>query len=254
MHTRIPELHGEDLTRSMGLFAVWWIETFFRVGRGGGVGLPETFDMDEYVFMLHAYALTEWGTRRFNRVFYSRAKGKNKSGKAAGICAFEGLAPCRFDHWAEEGETYEFLGEVYPYAKGEPVGRMVQMPQILCLATAEGQTGNIFDSIYYNCDQGPLSQLKGVGLDVGRTRIGLPEGGEIVPTTSGAASKDGGLETFAACDETHLYNTNKLRNMYKTVQRNLGKRKGDADPWILETSTMYKPGEESIAETSYKYA
>ena len=78
--------------------------------------------------------------------------------------------------------------------------------------------------------------------------------GEIVPTTSGAASKDGGLETFAACDETHLYNTNKLRNMYKTVQRNLGKRKGDADPWILETSTMYKPGEESIAETSYKYA
>lgn len=69
MHTRIPELHGEDLTRSMGMFAVWWIETFFRVGRGGGVGLPETFDMDEYVFMLHAYALTEWGTRRFNRVF-----------------------------------------------------------------------------------------------------------------------------------------------------------------------------------------
>lgn len=31
MHTRIPELHGEDLTRSMGMFAVWWIETFFRV-------------------------------------------------------------------------------------------------------------------------------------------------------------------------------------------------------------------------------
>ena len=68
MHTRIPELHGEDLTRSMGMFAVWWIETFFRVGRGGGVGLPETFDMDEYVFMLHAYALTEWGTRWHLRV------------------------------------------------------------------------------------------------------------------------------------------------------------------------------------------
>ena len=81
MHTRIPELHGEDLTRSMGMFAVWWIETFFRVGRGGGVGLPEAFDMDEYVFMLHAYALTEWGTRRFNRVFYSRAKGRSRREK-----------------------------------------------------------------------------------------------------------------------------------------------------------------------------
>ena len=248
MHTRIPELHGEDLTRSMGMFAVWWIETFFRVGRGGGVGLPEAFDMDEYVFMLHAYALTEWGTRR-SIVCFIRVRRVRTS-------PVRPLAFARSRVWLlagstigrKEGETYEFLGEVYPYAKGEPVGRMVQMPQILCLATAEGQTGNIFDSIYYNCDQGPLSQLKGVGLDVGRTRIGLPEGGEIVPTTSGAASKDGGLETFAACDETHLYNTNKLRNMYKTVQRNLGKRKGDADPWILETSTMYKPGEESIAE------
>ncbi|WP_226805691.1 hypothetical protein [Bifidobacterium eulemuris] len=238
----------------MGWFAVWWIETFFRVGRGGGVGLPERFDMDETVFMLNAYALTKTGSRRFNRVFYSRAKGKNKSGKAAGTAAFEGLAPCRFDHWAEEGETYEFLGETYHYRPGEPVGRMVQMPEIICLATAEGQTGNIFDSIYYNCDEGPLSQLKGVGLDVGRTRIGLPEGGEIIPSTSGAASKDGGLETFACCDETHLYNTPKLRNMYKTVQRNLGKRKGDADPWILETSTMYRPGEDSVAESSYKYA
>ena len=36
MHTRIPELHGEDLTRSMGMFAVWWIEHSFVCMPAGG--------------------------------------------------------------------------------------------------------------------------------------------------------------------------------------------------------------------------
>jgi hypothetical protein len=35
--------------------------------------------------------------------------------------------------------------------------------------------------------------------------------------------------------------------MYATVMRNLGKRK-HADPWALQTTTAYRPGEESIAE------
>ncbi|HET8538117.1 MAG TPA: hypothetical protein VFL73_13160, partial [Solirubrobacteraceae bacterium] len=38
-----------------------------------------------------------------------------------------------------------------------------------------------------------------------------------------------------------------LRSMYATVMRNLGKRKL-ADPWALQTTTAYRPGEESIAE------
>jgi hypothetical protein len=38
-----------------------------------------------------------------------------------------------------------------------------------------------------------------------------------------------------------------LKAMYATVRRNLGKRKL-AEPWLLQTSTAYRPGEQSIFE------
>jgi hypothetical protein len=38
-----------------------------------------------------------------------------------------------------------------------------------------------------------------------------------------------------------------LKAMYGTVRRNLGKRK-IAQPWMLQTTTAYRPGEQSIAE------
>ena len=50
-------------------------------------------------------------------------------------------------------------------------------------------------------------------------------------------------------DETHLFVIPELRNMYATISRNLGKRY-DADPWLHQTSTAYKPGEQSVFETT----
>ena len=38
-----------------------------------------------------------------------------------------------------------------------------------------------------------------------------------------------------------------LQRMYETIRRNLAKRKA-AEPWSLETTTMYALGEESVAE------
>ena len=97
-------------------------------------------------------------------------------------------------------------------------------------------------------------------LDVGRsvktsTRIYLPDvGGEIVPSTSGDSSKDGGKETHCAADETHLMNSKALRSMYRTVARNTGKR-SDSQPWMADYTTAWQPGEESVAEqASEKYA
>lgn len=256
-HDIIPQLTQWEWDHSLGHLAVWWIETFTLIGRGDGIGLHMHCDLDEYRFLVGAYALNRNGRRKFRRLFLSRAKGRDKSGKAAGIGMFEGFGPCRFDHWAREGETYTFLGETYEYREGEPVGRPVKEPEVVCMATSEQQTGNVFDSIYYNCDSGPLSELKGVGLDVGTTRIFLPEltgGGVIKPITSGASSEDGKLTTCGIADETHLYTTPKLKKMYQTVSRNLGKRDGTVGTFMLETSTMYKPGEGSVAENSYKYA
>jgi hypothetical protein len=42
--------------------------------------------------------------------------------------------------------------------------------------------------------------------------------------------------------------------MYRTVTRNLRKRKKIAGTWYIETTTMYAPGEESMAEKTYEEA
>ena len=70
-----------------------------------------------------------------------------------------------------------------------------------------------------------------------------------MPSTSGDSSKDGGLETFVLADEIHLYKLPRHISMYKTVQRNLPKRSLEADPWLLEMTTYYRPGENSVAES-----
>lgn len=239
---------------TLGWLAVWWIETFVVHGPGDVQGEPIRHT-DEYTgFLLDAYALGRNGRRLHDSAFLSRAKGCNKSGLAAEIALFEALGPCRFAGIAKGGETYEFLGHQYVYEKGEMMGKAVTYPYVRIMATEEEQTGNTYDMVYQNLDEGPLSALKGYGMRVLRTKIDLPFNGEIVPSTSGAASKDGGKETFVVFDETHLYNTPQLRAMYATVNRNLPKRARLAEPWALETTTMYAPGEESIAEETYDYA
>lgn len=249
------ELH--DKNRSLGLLAVWFIETFVQHGRGDITGQFVEYG-DEYAgFIIDCYALDKKGKRLYNSAFFSRPKGADKSGLAAALCLFEAFGPCRFDGWAEGGETFTFLGQTYEYSPGEPMGRTITQPIIRILATEEGQTGNVYDSVYFNLthDDAPLNALvKGYGVDAGLTRVKLPDGGSIQPMSSGAASKDGGLETFVVFDESHLYNNPRLREMHNTVTQNLSKRKAIADPWYIETTTMYQPGQESVAEQTYDLA
>jgi phage terminase large subunit-like protein len=81
----------------------------------------------------------------------------------------------------------------------------------------------------------------------------LSTGGEIRPSTASSAAKDGGKETFVVVDEGHLYTTPELRRMYDTVRRN-GRKRLQAEPWLLQTSTMYGIGEDSVAERTHKAA
>jgi len=246
-----PEL---DRSRSLGWLGLWWVETFVVHGPGDVEGEPIRHG-DEYSgFVVDCYGLDRAGRRLHDSAFLSRPKGANKSGLASELVLFEGCGPCRFAGWASGGETFEFLGETYAYLPGEPMGRPVRYPFVRVMATEENQTGNVYDMVQRNLEQGPLSALKAYGMDPGSTRILLHNGGEIRPSTAGAASKDGGKETFAVFDESHLYNTRELRAMYTTVTRNLAKRGRRAEPWYLETTTMYAPGEDSVAERTYAYA
>jgi hypothetical protein len=246
---------GHDRSKSLGWLALAWLEFFTVHGRGDVRGEPVVHGDEMSGFVADCYALEASGRRLYDSAFYSRPKGADKSGLGARYSLFEGLGPCRFDGWARGGEVYVDpwrLGFEYRYAKGEPMGRPVRAPFIRILATEEGQTGNVYDSIHYNLAEGPLSAVPGV--DVGLTRTFLPGGGEIVPSTSGAASKDGGLETFTVFDESHLYVLPELRDAYGTVTRNLRKRKASAGTWYLETTTMFAAGQDSVAEGTYKLA
>lgn len=234
-----------------------WIETFLCHGPGDVEGDP--FEVDDEIaafiawcYRVHPVDASDEGRRQVQRAILSRPKGRAKSEIAGAIVCAEALGPVRFSHWAEDGEVSDWG---YEYAEGEPVGKPVRSPYIRCLATEEDQSGNTYDNVVVMLTQGLAGEHFGLkmGKEVGITRVFLPDGGEITPSTSSSAAKDGGKETFAVADETHLYITDQLRKMYRTVARNTGKRK-EGEPWMLDTTTAWQPGERSIAEqASDKY-
>lgn len=239
-----------DRRRSLGGVAAAWIEHFCVRGPGDLIGEPVELDDELFEFTLDAYALDRGGRRLYDSAFLSRAKGRAKSEYAAFVVLAEALGPVRFAGWSTGKEVYRWRGFNYRYLDGEAMGHPVRSPFIRVLATEETQASNIYGTVYLNLTEGPLE----LGGDAaGLTRVYLPGGGEIRPSTAANASKDGGRETFTAFDELHLYASPELRRMYATVRRNLAKRKA-AEPWSLETSTMYEPGQDSIAERSHDLA
>lgn len=236
---------------TLGPQVVDWIQYHLCHGPGDIEGDPIKLDREMWRFVCWLYRLwpadhKEAGRRLIHRAVLSRPKGRAKSETAGMLVCAEALAPVRFDRWAEGGEISDWG---YEYEPGEPIGRPVRSPFIRCLATEEDQAGNTYDNVVVMLTQGLIGELHGLtfGKEVGLTRTFLPDGGEIRPSTSGNESKDGGLESMAVADETHLYVLPKLRKMYGTVARNTGKRK-DAEPWILDTTTAWQPGERSVAE------
>ena len=222
---------------TLGWIAIDWIETYLVHGPGDVQGEPIQLDDEMATFILKAYEIDATGKRKIRRAFFSRAKGRAKSELAGMLACFEFLGPARFSHFD---------------SKGEPVGKPVQYPFIRCLATEESQSGNTYDNVRFMLEHIKQNFAREFpALDIGLTRCLLAGGGEIVPSTASSSSKDGGKETFAVFDESHIYTTNELKNMHRTVLRNLGKRKA-AQPWALETSTMYSVGEDSIAEQTHR--
>lgn len=238
-----------DRDRSLGHFAWAWLEHFCVHGPGDVQGDALELDGEFGGFVVDAYALTESGRKLYDAAVISRAKGRAKSELAAFFVLFEAFGPCRFERWAEGGERFQQADFEYEYAPGEPIGRLVTYPFIRCLATEDSQSGNTYDNVYFNLSEGPLGEDL-PKTSVGLTRVFLPGGGEIRPSTSASASKDGGKETFAVFDETHLYTTREIRDMHKTVERNCRKRR-DAQGWTLQTTTMYQPGDDSVAERTH---
>lgn len=229
---------------SLGYELIDWINTYTCHGPGDVQGdpvdiTPDT-DPEWFDFVVEAYRIDpDTGRRVYDEVVLSRPKGRAKSELAGLIGTGEAYAPCRFDGWN---------------ADGQPVARPVRSPLLKCLATEESQAGNTFENIaFIAAEWGPdvwpeiYGGTSGVRQYQSATALYLPHGGEIRACTAGNASKDGGKETWCCADETHLYVMRELKAMYATVSRNLGKRK-IAQPWLMQTTTMYRLGEQSTAE------
>jgi hypothetical protein len=223
---------------TLGFVAAEWIEEYCVRGPGSVQGQPATLTDADVRFLIWAYMLYPAGhelagQRVVTDADLSKPKGWAKSELAGFICLFEAFGPCRFSHWDN---------------RGEPVGRPLTYPFVRCLATEEDQSTNTYRNVLYILEHSEAMAAR-YRYDAGRTRtfIHEPGGGEIRPSTSGSASKDGGLETFVVADETHLYVLPELKEMYDTVERNMRKRRDD-QPWLLRTTTSFSPGEESVAE------
>lgn len=224
------------LDRTLGPWVASWIETNLVHGPGDVQGQSIRLDDEQLAFIFRAYEIDDRGKRVVRRAVFSRPKGRAKSELAAMLACAEALGPVRFAGWADDGM---------------PLARPVDSPVVLCVATEEGQAGNVFDAIVAMLRDGPVGATP--GLDVGITRVYTPGGGVIRPVTAAASSKDGGRETFAIFDETHLWHGRELHSLHDTIRRNLAKRKA-AEPWSIEVSTMYQVGEDSVAEASHKFA
>ena len=228
---------------TLGWGVVDWIES--RLCHGPGDVQGEAIELDDEwvqvildLYRLYPDGHVRAGQRVVTYGLVSLPKGWAKSEVAGMLVCAEFAGPVRFDRWD-------------PDAPGGCIGKRVVYPFIRCLATEETQTGetylNVVVMLEHAMDRFPDEFPD---IDVGATRVHLGKGGrdgEIRPCSAGAASKDGGKETFAVADEPHLYKLPELRSMHKTVRRNCRKRKS-AQPWMLATTTMFEPGEQSALQ------
>lgn len=242
----------------MGGQVIDWCAYYLCHGPGDIQGDRLFFDDEFCDFIDDCYRLYPKGHKTPGRrvvtlAEISRAKGRAKSELAGALVCAELLGPVRFDHWAKRGEVSAWG---YEFKPGEPVGAPVTYPVIRCLSTEETQAGNTYDNVRIMLEHAK-AKFGGEFLrcDIARTRVLLDEGrgGDCRPCSSGAASKDGGKETFAVADEDHLYYLPELRDMFGMISRNLRKRKA-AQPWLLCTTTQFEPGKGSVAEDHRRMA
>jgi phage terminase large subunit-like protein len=229
-----------------------YIEDNLCYGPGDLLGSPVTLSNEIRLFIYRAYELFPrghenergqdiGGRRRFKRVALSRRKGLGKTEIAAwlAIAELDPDAPVRCDGWRLVDGAYV------------PVGRGVLDAYVPMVAYTEEQT----EELAYYAAYSILERCAyGDKFDLTLERIGLRDApGKITALAAAPDSRDGARTTFQHFDETHRFVTDRLNKAVRTMRRNIPKRIA-ADAWSLETTTMYGPGEGSVAEDSHVYA
>lgn len=249
----------EEPWPTLGPAVVARIEEALTFGPGDLLGEPYRLNDEQKALVYRLYEVHPkckcWGTRmcledhkrrpgrrRFKRGGISLRKGLMKTELMAAI-AFVELdpeGPVRCVNWVKRrgGEW-------------EPEGGPVTDPYIPLLATSEEQVERLaFGAMYEMVSRGRAARE----FDIGLERI-MRYGGDGVcePVSSAPNQRDGARTTFQGFDETHRLRLPNQKAAVTTMLNNIPKRPL-ADPWTLETTTSYSPGEGSVAEDTMELA
>lgn len=242
----VPALEDEPWP-TLGPDIAAWIEENLVYGPGDLRGERYRVAPDFRAWLYRAYEVypqghTRAGKRRFKRVAISERKGTAKTEKAAIIAACESHpdAPVRCDGFD---------------AGGQPVARGVRDPYIPLVAYTQDQTEELaYGALFVILSESQVADDYDIGLE--RIVVLGANGraaGKVVPLAGSPNARDGARTTFQHFDETHRFTLEHLRKAHRTMLANIPKRPM-ADPWSLETTTAFTPGEESTAEATMDYA
>lgn len=232
------------------------IEERLVFGPGDLRGLPARLSREKRAVIYRAYEVRPYpgwptrrppaddraaGRRRFNRVALYWRKGKAKTELAAWLMAAElhPDGPVRCDGWRRVDGVWQ------------PVGRPIPDPYIPMLAYTEEQTEELgYGALYAILADSPDADMFDIGLD----RIVRADGtGRAVALSASPGAREGARMTCAHIDEPHLMVLPRHRKAHATIVANLPKRTA-SDAWMLETGTMFVPGEDSVAESTWDAA
>ena len=242
----VPELDA-DPWPTLGPQVCDWIEEHLVYGPGELKGEPYVIEPEFRALIYRMYEVypqshKNQGRRRFKRAAISSRKGTAKTEKGALIAIVEShpTGPVRCDGWDENGQ---------------PVGVRVRSPYIPLVAFSLDQT----EDLAYGVARQIVEESSVAGdYDIGLERMVVLDGrgkedGKIVPLGGSPNSRDGARTTFQYVDESHRLFLPRLKKAHQVMLMNMYKRIG-ADPWTLETTTSFSPGEGSVAEDTHHYA
>jgi hypothetical protein len=240
-----PAFEGELPT--LGWVCLDWVRSHLVVPDGATAGAPLVYTREQAQFILNFYRVKAdfdgviirgsqlINAREIRRAILSRAKGWGKSPVLASVALFEAFGPALLDGWD---------------ANGRPVGRewasLGFKAKSQIIATSEDQTSNTWEPLLDMVRGGDIINWPGVeALDTfvrgPRVRVEF--------TTSSANSREGGRPVFASLDQTESWvESNGGRRLAAAVRRNLAKTQGTS----IESPNAYRPGDESVAEGSFK--
>lgn len=166
-------------------------------------------------------------------------KGWGKSPFAATLDITEFRGPVCFDGWDANGEPVGV-----PWGTGDRPSPWIQIA-----ALSEDQTANTYGALYAMLASRSGKIADDLGIDLGRTRLYLPDqpAALLEPVTASSGSRTGQRITKATLDETWLWRRdNGGTKLAATLRFNLAKTNGRA----VETTNAPILGQRSVAEQS----